>query len=286
VVVLAAVLGVVGGWFYLQSQIPKHTVPDTLVGMQRHDLNGVVGDFGWDVEDEKTRKDGTVPGQILETRPAAGEQLREGDTLTVVVSEGPTLVPVPGDLVGMTEDEARQALESAGLVAALIPQPHDEVEEGIVTGFVDGAEPADELPKGSTVSLTVSSGPEFEIPDLEGTPYADAVMELEAMGLVVELEGEQDDDREPGEVIRTDPGEGEEVEPGDEVTVVFVVEEVDVPDVGGMRLDEATEAIEDAGLTVGDVHGPRDGRVLAAWPLEGSEVEGGTPVDLVMRPGR
>ncbi len=286
VVVLAAVLGVVGGWFYLQSQIPKHTVPATLVGMQRHDLNGAIGDFGWEVKDEKTRQDGTVPGQILETRPGAGEQLREGDTLTVVVSEGPTLVPVPSDLVGMTEDEARQALESAGLVAALIPQPDDEVDEGIVTGFVDDVEPADELPKGSTVSLTVSSGSEFEIPDLEGTQYADAVMELEAMGLVVELEGERDDDREPGEVIRTDPREGEEVEPGDEVTVVFVVEETEVPDVNGMRLDEATDALEDAGLTVGDVHGPQDGRVLTAWPLEGSDVEGGTPVDLVMRPGR
>src|SRR5690606_13436251 len=131
------------------------------------------------------------------------------------------LVPVPDDLVGMTEDEARQAIEAAGLVAALIPQPHDEVEEGIVTGFVDGAEPADELPKGTTLSLTVSSGPELEIPDLEGEQYADAVIELEAMGLVVELEGDEDDDREPGEVIRTDPGEGEEVEPGDTVTVVF-----------------------------------------------------------------
>jgi serine/threonine-protein kinase len=106
------------------------------------------------------------------------------------------------------------------------------------------------------------------------------------MGLEVELEGDQDDDRAVGEVIRTDPEAGDEVEPGDTVVVVVAVDQVEVPGVGGMNLDEATEAIDDAGLSVGQVHGPEDGSVLATWPLEGSEVEAGSTVDLVLRPGR
>jgi beta-lactam-binding protein with PASTA domain/tRNA A-37 threonylcarbamoyl transferase component Bud32 len=285
VVLLAAALGVIGGWSYMQSQVPSHTVPESLVGMQRRDVAGAVRDFGWEVEYEETREDGTAPGQVLATRPEGGESLKENKTLTVVVSLGATLVPLPDDLVGMTDDEARTALEEAGLVAALISQPSDEVEEGIVTGFVDG-EPPDEVAKGSTVSLFVSSGPEFTVPDLAGEPYADAVAELEAMELEVESRDEQNDEREPGQVIRTEPAAGQEVEPGDTVLVVVAVDQVEVPDVSGDKLDQATEAIEDAGLTVGTVVGPEDGRVWTTWPFAGDEVESGSTVDLVLRPGR
>ena len=285
VVVLAAALGVIGGWSYMQSQVPSHVVPETLVGMQQRDVEGAVREFRWDVVFEETRQDGTQPGQVLETRPPGGESLKEGSELTVVVSEGATLVDLPAGLVGMAEGDARTALEDAGLVAALIPAPSDEVEEGIVTGFVDGEPPA-QVAKGSTVSLFVSSGSQLEIPDLEGESYADAVAELEAMGLEVEAESEQEDDREPGEVIRTEPGAGTEVEAGDSVVVVVAVDQVEVPDLEGKSLDDATEAIEDAGLTVGSVIGPEGGRVMTSWPFEGTEVESGSTVDLVLRPGR
>jgi beta-lactam-binding protein with PASTA domain len=58
-----------------------------------------------------------------------------------------------------------------------------------------------------------------------------------------------------------------------------------VPSVGGMSLDDATATVEGAGLTVGRVTGPGDGRVLASWPLETTEVDVGSSVDLIMRPG-
>ena len=285
VVVIAAALGVIGGWSYMQSQVPAHTVPDSLIGMQRRDVEGEVREFNWNVVFEETRQDGTEPGQVLETRPAGGSSLKEGSKLTVVVSQGATLVDLPAGLVGMTGDDARAALEEAGLVSALIPEPSDDVEEGIVTGFVDG-EPPDQVAKGSTVSLFVSSGSELEIPDLEGVSYADAVAELEAMGLETEAQGEQNDDREPGEVIRTEPGTGMVVEEGETVVIVVAVDQVEVPEVEGKKLDRAIEAIEAAGLTVGSVVGPEGGRVLTSWPFEGTEVESGSTVDLVLRPGR
>ena len=289
VVVLTAVaVGMVGGWLYMQAQIPSHTVPATLVGMQQSELDSVIGEFGWDVEIDETRQDGTEPGQILSTQPAAGEKLREGDTLTVVVSQGATLVPLPGGLVGMDEDEAGAALEGAGLVAEFVQQRNDEVDEGEVFGFADG-DPGAQVAKGSTVRLLVSSGDRFEMPDLEGQPYADAVAQLQGMGLEVESESEEPDrDHDVGEVIRTDPEAGDEVEAGDSVVVVVAAEDVspvEVPNVVGDSLEDATEALEDAGLQVGDVTGPREGRVLATWPFENMEVSEGSTVDLVMRPG-
>jgi eukaryotic-like serine/threonine-protein kinase len=85
-----------------------------------------------------------------------------------------------------------------------------------------GEDVANQAPRGSSVALIVSSGPdEPEIPDLQGEQYQDAVAELEALGLHVELDfrrarGGHDE----GEVVRTDPDEGERVDQGSTVVVV------------------------------------------------------------------
>ena len=285
VVIVAVTVGIVGGWLYMQSQIPSHPVPAELVGMQRDALPAAIDDFDWKIRDETTRRDGTQPGQILETRPAEGEMLREGDMLTVLVSEGATLVDVPDGLPSMTGEDAAAALEAAGFVPELVEQPSEDVDAGLVIGFADG-DPGDQAPRGSTIRLAVSSGDEFEMPDLRGQPYADAFATLEAAGLDVRTDTDSDDDVEPGAVIRTDPEAGDEVERGDRVTVVVAENRVEVPELRGDSLEEATAALEDVGLTVGQVTGESDGRVLGTWPLEGSEVSSGTPVALMMRPRR
>jgi serine/threonine-protein kinase len=256
-------------------------VPADLIGMHRDALPSAIDDYGWEVRDETTRVDGTEPGEILETRPAAGEMLREGATLTVVVSEGPTLVDLPADLVGMTADDAAAALEAVGLTAEQVPTRREDVDEGVVVGFADG-DPGGQVPKGSTVRLAVSSGAGLPMPDVTGQSHADAVATLTAAGLEVDVEDESDDSVAPGVVIRTDPEAGEDVEPGDTVTVVVAFTEVEVPDVGGDRFDRAARKVEAAGLSVGRVTGPEDGRVLATWPLEGTEVQPGSTVDLIM----
>jgi serine/threonine-protein kinase len=283
VVLVAVAVGMVGGWLYMRSQVPSHTVPASLIGMQRSDLGGAIDQFDWTLEIEEVRQDGTEPGEVISTRPEPGESLREGETLTVVVSQGATLVDLPADLVGMSSDDAVAALEAAGLVAELVPTPDEDRDEGTVLGLLD--DPGAQVPRGSTVRLSVSAGDETEIPDVEGQPYADAVAELEGLGFEVELEGDESDDHDAGEVIGTDPEAGDEAELGDTVVVVVAVDQVEVPAVSGMSLDEATDELEGAGLAVGRVQGPEGGRVFATWPFESSEVESGSSVDIIMRPG-
>lgn len=53
-------------------------------------------------------------GQILRTRPEAGQIIREGGTIDVIESSGTRMVKVP-DLRGLTADEARLALEAENL---------------------------------------------------------------------------------------------------------------------------------------------------------------------------
>jgi eukaryotic-like serine/threonine-protein kinase len=284
VVAVAVAIGVVGSWVYIRSQVPSHTVPAELVGAQLEEVPDLVGGNGWDIVTRRDYYDGTDEGEIVRTVPEPDTSLREGETLTLHVSLGPPLVPVPQDLVGLSQEDAEDELATAGLQADVQRQPSDEVDAGIVIGL--GEDVADRAPRGSSVPLIVSSGPdEPEIPDLEGDNYPDAVAELEALGLDVELDFRQArGGRDEGEVIRTEPDEGEEVDQGSTVVVVVAGGQATVPDVTGATLEEARTALEAADLSVGMVFGPGDGRVQATVPLIDTEVDPGAAIDLVMVP--
>ena len=284
VVAVAVAIGVIGSWVYIRSQVPSHTVPPELVGAQQDEVVEMIGGNGWNIVTRRDYYDNTTEGEVVRTVPEPGTSLREGETLTLHVSLGAPLVPVPQDLVGLSQEDAEDQLATAGLQADVQRQQSDEVDAGIVIGL--GEDVADQVPRGSSVPLIVSSGPdEPEIPDLEGENYRDAVAELEALGLEVELDFRRArGDREEGEVIRTDPDEGEEVDQGSTVVVVVAGGRVTVPDVAGATLEDARAALDDADLSVGMVFGPGDGRVQETVPLIDTEVEPGAAIDLVMVP--
>lgn len=285
VVAVAITLGVVGSWAYMRLRVPSHVVPDELIGAQEDEVNALAGGFGWKIDVEKNYFEGTDEGEIVGTTPEPGTDLREGEHIMLTVSLGPPLVSVPQNLAGLTREEAEAALAAPGieLVAGFVDQPSDEVDEGIVIGLRDDV--PDRVSKGSTVPVLVSSGDDsVEVPDLEGEHVDDARAELEELDLVVEVEFVRRPNRDDGEVIRTEPGEGEEIGAGDTVVVVAAGGTVTVPDVEGQSLDDATATLEDEGLRVGGVDGPGDGVVAATVPLDDTEVDRGTAVDLIMRP--
>src|SRR5262245_19826621 len=287
VVAMAVVLGVVGAAAYMQASIPSHTVPDTLVGAQYDDALKTVEPFSWHVVAERKRQDGTVPGQVLASDPEAGQELKEGAKLTLVVSEGPTLVQPPVGLVGVTQEEATAMLSAVELGVEFVPQQDDNAPEGTVLGFADNGPNPEGYPKGDAVRLLVASDDKPEIPDLVGVPYEDAVAQLQGLGLTPQLEArEPRNGEQPGTVVSTDPEAGTEVEPGETVHVLVAIDEVQVPSVQGMSLDEARAALQAAGLDVGRVCGPDDGRIQFIVPGPGSRVDVGTEVLVVMEGAR
>ena len=56
-----------------------------------------------------------------------------------------------------------------------------------------------------------------------------------------------------------------------------------VPSVQGLSLDEAVEALEAAGLVVGDAFGPAKGDPFLTDPPAGTEVQRGATVDIYLR---
>jgi serine/threonine-protein kinase len=290
VVAVAIAVGVIGSVVYISTSVPSHVVPAELVGAHEDEVTDLVGGLGWRITTEENYFDGTEAGEIVRTDPEPGTSLREGEVLTLHVSLGPPLVAVPQNLAGMTPDEAEAALaaDGVGLKAEFVDAPDDDVEPGRVIGLAEDV--PENVPRGSTVRVLVSSGDEdLEMPDLEGDQLASAQAQLEAMGLEVEIEAQERRNRDEGEVIRTEPRAGDDVDRGDTVVLVVAANGSEgggaqVPDLAGASFDDAQSALEDAGLSVGNVSGPQDGVVVSPLPLSGTELEPGSSVDLIMRP--
>jgi eukaryotic-like serine/threonine-protein kinase len=93
-------------------------------------------------DDNSQQPAGVITGQ----EPAAGATFRPGRTVTVRVSTGPQLVPVPSP-VGMTVDQATQLLQAAGFQV--------QVNRYFLGNKVFDYNPAGQAPRGSTITLDV-----------------------------------------------------------------------------------------------------------------------------------
>lgn len=134
----------------------------------------------------------------------------------------PENVAIPTAIIGATQGEARQMLEDVGLEFAIAEER--EASGAIPEGDVVSSdpEPGKMVEKGSTVTVTLSSGPaEVPVPDVTGLSQERARKLLEDANLKVgdvnvEDSPEQDKDR----VVRTEPAAGEQLNEGDKVTLV------------------------------------------------------------------
>jgi len=281
VVVVLALLAA-GGILVSRLLRPSHDVPE-LAGLRIAQVDPLVDGFHWDIQQVGARAAGSQPGEVLEQDPAPGDGLREGSTLTLTVSRGEELAAVP-EVDGLTVAEATAAMDGAGLrVGPGIPKFSEFVAEGVViaptTIFT-------ELPAGSIVPVTVSLGPRPRVvPEVAGSSFDAAAAALADVQLVAVRAEEHSTTVPEGEVIRSDPAAGTEVDRDGEVAVVVSIgpPPVDVPDVVGRLAATAADRLEAAGLVVTDVDGPPNRPVCATDPPPGTTVEHGSEVTLATR---
>ena len=95
-------------------------------------------------------------GNVTRTTPDAGTTVASGQQVTVYVSTGPDTATVP-TLDGISESEARSALEAAGLSVGSIRRTTDPA---LAAGTVMSAsvESGSQVAKGTVVNLVVASG--------------------------------------------------------------------------------------------------------------------------------
>jgi serine/threonine-protein kinase len=125
------------------------------------------------------------------------------------VSRGVEQVAVP-DVVGQSEDDARSALESAGLRVGQVTEQESADEE---PGTVLEQDPAagDRVDRDSSVDLVVATPPpDVAVPDVVGLTEDEAVAEIEGAGFEVRVRDQDTTDPTLDGVVQDqapDPGE-------------------------------------------------------------------------------
>ena len=158
----------------------------------------------------------------------------------------PATEQVP-DVVRMTQAKANAALGDAGFT---IGKPSFAPSNSIPAGRVISQDPAagDFVDPGSTVTLTISSGlPQVTVPDVVNQLRRQADSTLKDRNLVPQYQV-VDSDEPKGQVLRTEPTAGTEVQEGSTVVVYYSDGPEQVPDVIGLMQDKASQEIIDAGF--------------------------------------
>jgi len=261
---------------YALTRPDERTVPD-VTGKPLAAALAILQDAGFDPSVERIESD-AEPGTVVRQDPQPGERAEEGAEVTLTVSQGPGTRAVP-DVVGQPVRAAVRALEGAGFKTRQRRESSDDVPRGRVISTTP--EPGTPAEVGSRVTLVVSTGPEqVEVPTVVGLSRDEARDTLEAAGFVVRTEEREDENAEEDTVLSQDPAAGTELARGETVTITVAVQPstVRVPDVTGLPVDEAFNALADAGLRPTQVtrsvtDEDDDGVVVRQSPAPGRAVE-------------
>jgi serine/threonine-protein kinase len=245
--VLVVVAGLAGWWFGMGRYQSTPAVIDLTTAQARHKVEAA----GLDFKVGSRQYSETVSADhVLSTDPGAGSRILSGGTVTAVVSKGPERHQVPV-LRGMTLDAAQQALLKNHLSFGHARYRYDE---RVARGVVLSSDPAAGTmrKRGSAVDLVVSRGPRpIKVPDFTGDSAHQAKRKLTKLGFDVTLTWTHSDSVDKGDVVSQDPSSGTLVR-GQTVDLVGSKGPVmvEVPQVRGMGVEDATKTLEKAGFKV------------------------------------
>ncbi|MEV4159187.1 Stk1 family PASTA domain-containing Ser/Thr kinase [Nonomuraea dietziae] len=185
-------------------------------------------------------------GVVISSDPQAGTKVDEGATVTLKISLGVEKVKVPDGLIGMSPEDAREALEAAGLEGVVTPAVSSREQDKV---FDTKPKSGDSVPEGTSVKLYVPKA-QVPVPSVVGQTQEDAERTLKAENFKVKVVP-QANDQPPGTVIAQSPeagtnqnqrttvtivvSTGPEVQPTEEPTFTPTEEPTDIP------TDDATE---------------------------------------------
>lgn len=202
-------------------------------------------------------------------------------------------VEVP-PLIGLTEAEAKKALNEKGLGFKREEANSEVIAKGIV--IEQSVEEGTLVDKNTPITVVISiGGKTFELPDVINQPEDDAKKVLEEeYKLKVVVEYEYSSEHAQGVVMKTLPVRGTQMKAGDTVTLTISrggeVRDCTVPDLYNLTESEARMALEEAGLipqSGGTVSSSlvAEGRVVAQNYPKDTKVSAGTIVEYMISSG-
>jgi serine/threonine-protein kinase len=243
-----AVVLVVGlaTWWLMSG---RYTNVPKVTGMTVAAATAELRDAGFTVTTGTARLDNQFrKGQVIRSVPAGGQRVGKGSHITLVPSAGPHRRQVP-QVTGLNLQAAQAALRQAGLTPGRVTK---ETSSTIAAGIVVSTTPAAGAmwPQPQPVRLVVSAGP--PMPDFVGQPQAAAQGWASANGVSLDVRTAAKSDEPAGTII------GQSVPPGGAFTTGQVITitispgppMVDIPNVDGQSVEQATRILEKLGFSV------------------------------------
>lgn len=228
--VLSIVIGLIllfaislgGTLAFLNLTNPAEVELPNLVGMSKEEAQKEAENLKlkFEIKTEEYNKD--VPeGYIISQDPKYIEKynVKEGSTITVVVSKGQEKTKVP-NVKGKSQEEALKLLEEANLKAEIIEETSKTVKEGYVIS--QETEPDEEAFAGDTIKIHISKGTgikQVNVVSVIGQNEANAKTTLTGLGLKVNVAYEEDTSKADGIVLKQSIDGGKTVDEGTTITI-------------------------------------------------------------------
>lgn len=231
---------------------------------------------------------GIAPGFVVSQSPAGNDKVEEESAVDLVVSVVPE-VSVP-DVVGKTQSAASQALAEQGLRVGTIGYANStSVDAGDVTA--QDPKGGTQAAVGAAVAITVSKGEaQGQVPNVVGLSQSDAESTVKGAGFSATSKKATSTSVPAGDVITQSPAAGAVATAGSTVTLTVssgapAAPKATVPDLLGMGIVEAFNALQKADLKMNIAFGPSEEYVLKIAeqdPAAGASVELGTVVTVTI----
>ncbi|MFJ8026601.1 Stk1 family PASTA domain-containing Ser/Thr kinase [Streptomyces sp. NPDC096311] len=284
-VLVGAIL--IGKWIFSDSGVSNNTVSvPNLVSQSQKDATQLATNAELKVSVTNKPCEDEKKGNVCSQDPKAGVKATKGDTINLVVSTGAPKVVVPG-VTGQSLDDAKAKLEGDGYNFEVKTQTQVSTEDPNTVLDQDPKLGA-EVQKGSTITLTIAKAAEkATVPDVAGKSCEEAKALMTANNLVGNCTDiDVTDPNQADKVVSTVPAIGSSADKNSSVNIQVGKaqnQQVTVPTLTQMSLKDAKKAIQNAGLTVGNITGSQDDNAIVfnQDPQPNSSVAQGTPVNLV-----
>jgi beta-lactam-binding protein with PASTA domain len=253
--VLAVILLATVVWW---QAVGKYTKVPQVGGLVAATASTELRNEGFQVKAGPAVFDNGVPkGDVVGTVPAIGSRVTKGAAVALIVSSGPHMISVP-QVTGGTLAAAQTALKHAGLVPGPVS---NETSATIPAGVVISTNPAagTSWPQPKPVAIAVSAGP--PVPSFVGQQKSVAEQWAQQNGVSLNEVPDAKSTQPQNTVTQQSPAPGGAFTHGQVITIDVSngPQQVGVPNVDGMSVDQATQTLKQLGFQV---------NVIQAGPLQ------------------
>jgi len=252
---LVVAAGVGGGGWWLTSG--RYTPVPSVAGDSLSQAKSVLLAAGFKVQTGNTLTSDTIGKGMVVSATPSGRAVK-GSLITLVLSSGPQMISIP-KVAGDSLSAAEAALRNAGFT---MNATIDKVgSDTVSSGNVVGTNPAEGTSYPANKSVTIQEAVGKPLPNLVGQNINDIQQWAQQNNVQLVQQTDNNSDQTQGTITHQTPAANTPITPGETVTVSVSSgpQQVQIPNVTNMTVEQAKQTLQNAGFKVQVEHlGPVD----------------------------